>query len=359
MNIKEVRLHAVRRLITELFGGNKAAFADAIGRPRPNVYRLLSDNATDKRGIGEDLARAIEQRLGLMDDALDIPPLSSEQTEEIVSALKADGWTVEPCAAGEGKRFEIGAARIHAELRMEKEGFALWGVFFPWYRVRRHDVPQLVSLPDLAGLNNHPGQCIANAEAALERARCSADPAYAAAQGDNLQQMYAEYVASPFGLSGNAIIEVDQTPGDGYVRLEHLSPTPQMGAGAVVEEPVHVVRHLDVLETWIREEVGSANPDRIKVLTAVGRSMVPTIQDRDLVFVDIGHRHFDAPGIYVIDIAGRLLLKKVMMQADGTVIIRSDNTAEFPDEERYPIDHATETITVCGKVMAWWTLRKG
>lgn len=359
MNIKEVRLHAVRRLITELFGGNKAAFADAIGRPRPNVYRLLSDSATDKRGIGEELARAIERRLALMDDALDIPPLSSEQTEEIISALKADGWTVEPCAPGEGKRFEIGSARINAELRMEKDGLTLWGVFFPWYRVRRHDVPQLVARPDLAGLNNHPGPCVANADAALERARRNADPAYAAEQEEKFQQMYDEFTASPFGLGGNPVIEIDDSPADGYVRLEHLSATPQMGAGAVVEEPVHVVRHLDVLEAWIREEVGSANPDRIKVLTAVGRSMVPTIQDRDLVFVDVGHRHFDAPGIYVIDVAGRLLLKKVMMLADGTVIIRSDNTAEFPDEERYPLAHAADAITVCGKVMAWWTLRKG
>lgn len=33
------------------------------------------------------------------------------------------------------------------------------------------------------------------------------------------------------------------------------------------------------------------------------------------------------------------------------VIIRSDNTTEFPDEERYPLAHAAEAITVCVKVM--------
>lgn len=148
-------------------------------------------------------------------------------------------------------------------------------------------------------------------------------------------------------------------PVEGYVRLEHLSARPQMGAGAHLAEPVQVVRHIDVLERWVRDEVGTLNPQRVKVLTAVGRSMVPTINDRDLVFVDVGHRHFDAPGLYVIDVGGRLLLKKVMMLADGTVVIRSDNTAEFPDEERYPIEQAADTITVCGKVLAWWTLHKG
>lgn len=145
----------------------------------------------------------------------------------------------------------------------------------------------------------------------------------------------------------------------GYVRLEHLSAQPRMGMGATVTEPVHLVRHLDVLEGWLRDEVGSIDPRRVKVLTAVGRSMLPTIKDRDLVFVDVAHRHFDAPGIYVIDVAGRLLLKKVMIKADGTLVIRSDNTAEFPDEETYRIDEATNDVTLCGKVLAWWTLRKG
>lgn len=213
-------------------------------------------------------------------------------------------------------------------------------------------------LAKVAGLKN---QSIVGSLESGYRKNSSHTPALAAALGVN-----ALWLAEGRGPrhpgdppEPRPVIEAGLMPADGYVRLEHLSPTPQMGAGAVVEEPVHVVRHLDVLEAWIREEVGSTNPDRVKVLTAVGRSMVPTIQDRDLVFVDVGHRHFDAPGIYVIDVAGRLLLKKVMMQADGTVIIRSDNTTEFPDEERYPLAHATDTITVCGKVMAWWTLRKG
>lgn len=145
---------------------------------------------------------------------------------------------------------------------------------------------------------------------------------------------------------------------DGFVRLEHLSPRPTMGQGAAVTEPVRIVQYLDVAESWVREEIGSVTPARVKVLTAVGRSMLPTIQDRDLVFVDLEHRHFDAPGIYVIDVAGRFLLKKVMMLADGTVVIRSDNTEEFPDEERYPLDQAGEIVTICGKVLGWWTLRK-
>ncbi len=148
-------------------------------------------------------------------------------------------------------------------------------------------------------------------------------------------------------------------PPEGYVRLEHLSAQPSMGGGAVVDELEHVVQYLDVLERWVREEVGSVDARRIKVLTGVGHSMTPTIQHRDLVFVDIGQRRIDAPGIYVIDVAGHLLLKKALILPDGTLILRSDNQVDYPDDWRCDLARAADTVTVCGKVQAWWTLRKG
>lgn len=161
-------------------------------------------------------------------------------------------------------------------------------------------------------------------------------------------------------VAHQAVIEQSESaPSAGYVRLQHLSPRPTMGMGAVLDEPVRVVRHLDVLESWLMEEVGSSNYTKVKVLTAVGRSMMPTINDKDLVFVDVTHRMVDAPGIYVIDVAGRLLLKKAMIKANGTLVLRSDNAAEYPDEEVYDLSTYADEITVCGKVLAWWALRKG
>lgn len=160
-------------------------------------------------------------------------------------------------------------------------------------------------------------------------------------------------------VNATVIQQSDSLPSAGYVRLQHLSPKPSMGMGALMDEPVRVVRHLDVLESWLMEEVGSSNYTKVKVLTAVGRSMMPTINDKDLVFVDVTHRMVDAPGIYVIDVAGRLLLKKAMIKANGTLVLRSDNAAEYPDEEVYDLGTYADEITVCGKVLAWWALRKG
>lgn len=148
-------------------------------------------------------------------------------------------------------------------------------------------------------------------------------------------------------------------PSTGYVRLQHLSPQPSMGPGLDICEPVQVVRHLDVLESWVRQKVGSTSYDRIKILTGCGQSMRPTIQDQDLVFVDISQRAIDIPGIYVLDVCGRFLLKRAMILSDGTLVLRSDNIEEFPDEERIDLSTAAESVNVAGRVKAWWTLHQG
>lgn len=145
----------------------------------------------------------------------------------------------------------------------------------------------------------------------------------------------------------------------GYVRLEHLSPRPSMGNGSVVGEAVQVVQNLDVLERWARAELGTTNPDRVKIMTGVGRSMQPTIHHEDLVFVDVSLREIDREGLYVLDVAGRFILKRARILANGTLIISSDNRDEYPDEEHYDLKNASDTIIVCAKVLAWWTLKKG
>lgn len=158
---------------------------------------------------------------------------------------------------------------------------------------------------------------------------------------------------------GEAMLSViSSEPPEGYTRLEHLPYQPSMGTGRAHDGDL-VVQHLDVLDSFIKQKVGSTNSSRIKLLTGIGQSMMPAIQDQDIVFVDIEHKWIDVPGYYVIDVGGLLLLKKAMILSNGTLVLKSENTEEFPDEERYDLATAADSITVCGKVLAWWTLRKG
>lgn len=154
------------------------------------------------------------------------------------------------------------------------------------------------------------------------------------------------------------IVKKRNEPIEGYIRLEHLPYQPSMGTG-LAHDGDTIVQHMDVLETFVKQKIGTTNPNRIKLLTGIGQSMMPTIQDQDIVFVDVEQRWIDAPGIYVIDVGGLLLLKKALILSSGTLVLRSDNTEEYPDEEKFDLAKVGDSITVCGKVLAWWTLRKG
>lgn len=68
-----IRPANIRRVVDELFDGNTGAFADKIGRPRPNIYGILRKTEGERRGVGEDLARDIERILHLDLYELDRP----------------------------------------------------------------------------------------------------------------------------------------------------------------------------------------------------------------------------------------------------------------------------------------------
>ena len=170
--------------------------------------------------------------------------------------------------------------------------------------------------------------------------------------------LMASPIASTLSTIGVPVSKSDAPP-EGYVRLQHLSPRPSMGAGCELVEPVHVVQHLDVLESWVLQKVGSTDYSRIKILTGCGQSMQPTIQDQDLVFVDTAQRFIDMPGIYVLDVCGRLLIKRALILSTGTLVLKSDNSTEFPDEERIDLMTAGESVNVAGRVKGWWTLKQG
>lgn len=87
--------------------------------------------------------------------------------------------------------------------------------------------------------------------------------------------------------------------------------------------------------------------------------MAPVIQDQDLVLIDTKQNWINAPGYYLIETANLLLLKKVLIQSNQSVILKSENSTEFPDEEHYAIDKIASKVTIRGKVISWWTRKKG
>ena len=85
-------------------------------------------------------------------------------------------------------------------------------------------------------------------------------------------------------------------------------------AGAESPPPPHSVEFVAFRRDWVREAFG-IDPDRLLVETAVGESMVPSIQAGDLLLVDASENRFTSFGIYVFEIAGERLVKRVQPQA--------------------------------------------
>jgi phage repressor protein C with HTH and peptisase S24 domain len=98
---------------------------------------------------------------------------------------------------------------------------------------------------------------------------------------------------------------------------------------------------------WVRAVLGIA-PEDLIMETAVGESMRPTIQDGDLLLVDTTDRTFSSFGVYVLEIRGERLVKRVQRKLDGTLVLISDNDTYQPDQVAGAM---LDGVTVIGRVV--------
>lgn len=91
MDIYETRKSRVEALLTRF--KTQKALADAIGREPAYVSFILSSNPTYKKKIGENLARAIEQKIGLDVGWLDRAEGDVGELELLVEGYKRSGET--------------------------------------------------------------------------------------------------------------------------------------------------------------------------------------------------------------------------------------------------------------------------
>ena len=76
--------------------------------------------------------------------------------------------------------------------------------------------------------------------------------------------------------------------------------------------------------------------------------MTPTIRDGNTLLIDTTDRTFRNFGIYVLEINGQRLVKRVQRKHDGSLVLISDNTAYQPDT----VDKAAaDDVTVIGRVV--------
>lgn len=78
-------------------------------------------------------------------------------------------------------------------------------------------------------------------------------------------------------------------------------------------------------ESWLRG-IGT-DPANACLLAFSGDSMEPTIRDGDLLLIDRSVDQVIDHGIYVLLVGGRMLVKRVQLRHDGSLVLRNDNSA--------------------------------
>jgi phage repressor protein C with HTH and peptisase S24 domain len=102
-------------------------------------------------------------------------------------------------------------------------------------------------------------------------------------------------------------------------------------AGAVTPAPPRGSEYIAFRHDWIRSEFG-LEPSDLTLEIAVGESMTPTIHSGDLLLVNTTDRAFSNFGIYVMEILGERLVKRVQRKLDGSLVLISDNATYEPDQ---------------------------
>lgn len=121
------------------------------------------------------------------------------------------------------------------------------------------------------------------------------------------------------------------------------------GHGAIVDAEEHV-SNLAFSTQYLRE-MTSAKGKQLAAIRVKGDSMAPTIQDDDMVVIDMTKTNLDFDGLFVLRIGEAFQIKRIGRGARrASVMVISDNTL-YP-----PVDTERAEIDVVGKVI--WYGRK-
>lgn len=72
-----------------------------------------------------------------------------------------------------------------------------------------------------------------------------------------------------------------------------------------------------------------ADPANLRVISAQGDSMAPTILDGAPMFIDISDRKLHDGRIYAFDVEGEVLVRRIQKRPDGGLDLLPDNTARY------------------------------
>lgn len=92
-----------------------------------------------------------------------------------------------------------------------------------------------------------------------------------------------------------------------------------------------------------------SKPKDCKLLQVHGDSMEPYLFDRDMIMVDVAKTSIRDGRVYAIHFEDEPLVKQILKQAGGAIILRSINSSKYPD--KYIPPELMDSLTIMGEVI--------
>jgi phage repressor protein C with HTH and peptisase S24 domain len=142
------------------------------------------------------------------------------------------------------------------------------------------------------------------------------------------------------------VVHDDDEASSGVTLVNVWDIEARAGHGAVVPEYEAVAYKLAFPPDYLRT-ITTVHPSNLEIISVKGKSMVPTLDNDDIVMIDRSKRQIGYDGVFVLQMDDTLHVKRITRAARrGFVRIISDNDREFP-----PFERAVEDIEVIGKVV--------
>lgn len=138
---------------------------------------------------------------------------------------------------------------------------------------------------------------------------------------------------------------------DAYVLVPRYDVAASAGPGFAIQSE-QVVDHLAFKSEWVRRAMG-LDPHRLALISTKGDSMEPSLKEGDLLLLDLREQQVRNDAIYVLRLDDFLIAKRLQRGFDGTITIKSDNTAY---EKQVVPKEMTEQLDIIGRVV--WTGRR-
>ena len=138
-------------------------------------------------------------------------------------------------------------------------------------------------------------------------------------------------------------------PGDQlseFVLIPHFRAEVSMGGGADCHSNDEIIGHLAFKNVWLQKR--RLNPKFLTIVDAVGDSMYPTINDGDVLLVDLRQKDPIDNRIFVIRMNQQLYAKRLHCRPGSKLVVHSDN----PLSPAFDVDSAEHNgLDIIGRVV--------